>query len=142
MMFVRAIALVSVLLFTSLSFADANNEADINVRLKRLSNELRCLVCQNSTLADSDAPLAQDLRNEIRKLMEEGKSDEEVVAFLVARYGDFVTFRPPVNANTALLWFGPFIMLAIGMITLVVVLKRRAKLLESQQTTTQDHTET
>lgn len=142
MMFVRAIALVSVLLFTSLSFADANNEADINVRLKRLSNELRCLVCQNSTLADSDAPLAQDLRNEIRKLMEEGKSDEEVVAFLVARYGDFVTFRPPVNANTALLWFGPFIMLAIGMITLVVVLKRRAKLIESQQTTTQDHTET
>lgn len=142
MMFLRAIALVSLMLFTSLSFADANNEADINVRLKRLSNELRCLVCQNSTLADSDAPLAQDLRNEIRKLMEEGKSDEEVVAFLVARYGDFVTFRPPVNANTALLWFGPFIMLAIGMITLVVVLKRRAKLLESQQTTTQDHTET
>jgi cytochrome c-type biogenesis protein CcmH len=142
MMFLRAIALVSLMLFTSLSFADANNEADINVRLKRLSNELRCLVCQNSTLADSDAPLAQDLRNEIRKLMEEGKSDEEVVAFLVARYGDFVTFRPPVNANTALLWFGPFIMLAIGMVTLVVVLKRRAKLLESQQTTTQDHADT
>lgn len=132
MMFLRAMALMGLLFFSSFSLADTANEADIDVRLKRLSNELRCLVCQNSTLADSDAPLAQDLRNEIRKLMEEGKSDEEVVAFLVARYGDFVTFRPPVNANTALLWFGPFIMLAIGMITLVVVLRRRAKLIDSQ----------
>ena len=105
----------------------------MQARLKNLSTELRCLVCQNSTLADSDAPLAQDLRNEIRKLIETGKSDEEVVAYLVARYGDFVTFRPPVNASTALLWFGPFIMLIIGLITLIVVLKKRAKLLAAEE---------
>ena len=108
-------------------------DSPIDARLRELSTELRCLVCQNSTLADSDAPLAQDLRREIRKLMEAGKTDEEIVAYLVARYGDFVTFRPPVNASTALLWFGPFIMLIIGAITLVVVLKKRAAILTSEE---------
>lgn len=129
----RTLALITLLFSSGFSLADINTEQDINARLKRLSNELRCLVCQNSTLADSDAPLAQDLRNEIRKLMEQGKTDDEVVDFLVARYGDFVTFRPPMNANTALLWFGPFIMLGIGMITLVVVLKRRAAMIDDEQ---------
>ncbi|MGQ0442688.1 MAG: cytochrome c-type biogenesis protein [Methylophilaceae bacterium] len=98
----------------------------IEARLKALSTELRCLVCQNSTLADSDAALATDLRNEIRTLMQKGKTDEEVVSYLVARYGDFVRYRPPVNATTALLWFGPFLMLLIGGIALIVVLKKRA----------------
>lgn len=122
---------VLLLTFTSLSFAaDKPSSAATEVRLKGLSTELRCLVCQNSTLADSDAELAQDLRNEIRTLIDEGKTDEEVVAFLVARYGDFVTFRPPVNANTALLWFGPFIMLIIGAIILIVTLRKRAGIVE------------
>ncbi len=125
------IALMLVLSTTVYS-ADKAHDPEIEARLKHLSNELRCLVCQNTTLADSDAPLAQDLRNEVRKLMEQGKTDEEVVAYLVARYGDFVTFRPPVKASTALLWFGPFAMLIIGLITLVVVLKKRAKLLEAE----------
>ncbi len=121
--------------FVTTSFAQDNvsESPAVEARLKKLSTELRCLVCQNSTLADSDAPLAQDLRNEIRKLIETGKTDEEVVAYLVARYGDFVTFRPPVNATTALLWFGPFLMLVIGLITLVVVLKKRATLLASEE---------
>lgn len=132
MILLRALTMITLLFFSSFSLAD-NTEQNIDTRLKRLSNELRCLVCQNSTLADSDAPLAQDLRNEIRKLMEQGKTDDEVVAFLVSRYGDFVTFRPPMNANTAFLWFGPFIMLAIGMVTLVVVLKRRTAIIEHQQ---------
>lgn len=132
MILLRALTMITLLFFSGFSLAD-NTEQDIDTRLKRLSNELRCLVCQNSTLADSDAPLAQDLRNEIRKLMEQGKTDDEVVAFLVSRYGDFVTFRPPMNANTAFLWFGPFIMLAIGMITLVVVLKRRTAIIEHEQ---------
>ncbi|MDG2293319.1 MAG: cytochrome c-type biogenesis protein CcmH, partial [Methylophilaceae bacterium] len=110
MMKLRYVLLTLVVTFSSLSVAtDKPSTAATEVRLKRLSTELRCLVCQNSTLADSDAELAQDLRNEIRTLIDDGKTDEEVVAFLVARYGDFVTFRPPVNANTALLWFGPFI---------------------------------
>ena len=98
----------------------------IEARLKALSQELRCLVCQNTTLADSNAPLAEDLRNEIRTLMNEGKSDDEVVAYLVERYGNFVRYRPPVNNETALLWFGPFIMLLIGAITLFIVLKKRS----------------
>ncbi|MFV1922873.1 MAG: cytochrome c-type biogenesis protein [Methylotenera sp.] len=120
------------ILSTAAYSADKGADPEFEARLKHLSNELRCLVCQNTTLADSDAPLAQDLRNEVRKLMEQGKTDEEVVAYLVARYGDFVTFRPPVKASTALLWFGPFAMLIIGLITLVVVLKKRAKLLEAE----------
>ncbi len=99
----------------------------IEARLKTLSTELRCLVCQNTTLADSDAPLANDLRNEIRALMQQGKTDDEIIAYLVDRYGDFVRYRPPVQANTALLWLGPFIMLVIGAITLFIVLKKRSK---------------
>ena len=133
--FIALALFMSALSFHTTSFAQdqVSESPAVEARLKNLSTELRCLVCQNSTLADSDAPLAQDLRNEIRKLIETGKSDEEVVAYLVARYGDFVTFRPPVNASTALLWFGPFIMLIIGLITLIFVLKKRAKLLAAEE---------
>ena len=131
---IRNLLFVLLLAFASSSFAnEIVTDSPIDARLRELSTELRCLVCQNSTLADADAPLAQDLRREIRKLMEAGKTDEEIVAYLVARYGDFVTFRPPVNASTALLWFGPFIMLIIGAITLVVVLKKRAAILTSEE---------
>lgn len=134
MKIIRNIFLTLMLTFSSVSFA-TDNAADpvVEARLKRLSTELRCLVCQNSTLADSDAPLAKDLRNEIRKLIQSGKTDEEVVDYLVARYGDFVRFRPPVNATTALLWFGPFVMLIIGAITLVLVLKKRSAILASEE---------
>ncbi|MFT6394480.1 MAG: cytochrome c-type biogenesis protein CcmH [Methylophilaceae bacterium] len=131
---IRNLSLVLLLAFATSSFAnEIVTDSRIDARLRQLSTELRCLVCQNSTLADSDAPLAQDLRREIRKLMEAGKTDEEIVAYLVERYGDFVTFRPPVNASTALLWFGPFIMLIIGAITLVIVLKKRAAILTSEE---------
>ena len=131
---IRNLSLVLLLAFATSSFAnEIVTDSRIDARLRQLSSELRCLVCQNSTLADSDAPLAQDLRREIRKLMEAGKTDEEIVAYLVERYGDFVTFRPPVNASTALLWFGPFIMLIIGAITLVIVLKKRAAILTSKE---------
>lgn len=123
----RALLFILLCAFNSTSLAaDKPSNAETEARLKSLSTELRCLVCQNSTLADSDAALAQDLRNEIRKLIDEGKTDEDVVKYLVARYGDFVTFRPPVNASTALLWFGPFIMLLIGAIILILTLKKRA----------------
>ena len=129
----RKIFITLMLVLSTTAYSDDKaHDPEIETRLKHLSNELRCLVCQNTTLADSDAPLAKDLRNEVRKLMEQGKTDEEVVAYLVARYGDFVTFRPPVKASTALLWFGPFAMLIIGLITLVLVLKKRARLLEAE----------
>lgn len=112
--------------------ADKTSNPEVEARLKRLSTELRCLVCQNSTLADSDAELAQDLRNEIRVLLIEGKTDEEVIDYLVTRYGDFVRFRPPMNASTALLWFGPFLMLIIGAVTLIVVLKKRSAAIDAE----------
>jgi cytochrome c-type biogenesis protein CcmH len=98
----------------------------LEARLKNVSQELRCLVCQNTTLADSSAPLAEDLRREIRVLMREGKSDKEVVEYLVARYGDFVLYRPPVNNYTAFLWFGPFLILILGGFILYRVLKKHA----------------
>lgn len=107
------------------------SNAKIEARLKVLSTELRCLVCQNTTLADSDAPLAEDLRKEIRTLMHAGKTDEEVTAYLVERYGNFVRYRPPVNNETALLWFGPFIILLIGAISLFFVLKKRSAAIDS-----------
>jgi cytochrome c-type biogenesis protein CcmH len=131
---IRNLLLVLLFAFWTCSFANETvTDSPIDGRLRQLSTELRCLVCQNSTLADSDAPLAQDLRREVRKLMEAGKTDKEIVAYLVARYGDFVTFRPPVNFSTALLWFGPFIMLIGGAITLVIVLKKRAAILISEE---------
>ena len=98
----------------------------LEARLKAMSQELRCLVCQNTTLADSSAPLAEDLRKEIRAQMRAGKSDQEVIDYLVARYGDFVRYRPPVNNSTALLWFGPFLILIIGGFVLYRVLKKHA----------------
>jgi cytochrome c-type biogenesis protein CcmH len=98
----------------------------LEARLKVLSQELRCLVCQNQTLSDSNAPLAEDLRKEIREQMRAGKSDQEVIDYLVARYGDFVRYRPPVNRSTALLWVGPFIGLLAGAFLLIRTLKKRA----------------
>jgi len=90
-----------------------------------ISEEMRCLVCQNESLAASHAELAVDLRNEIRDQIKRGASDKEVVDFMVQRYGDFVLYRPPVKATTALLWFGPFVFLALGAAGLLLYLKRR-----------------
>jgi cytochrome c-type biogenesis protein CcmH len=80
-----------------------------------LAKQLRCLVCQNETIADSRAGLAVDLRNKLREQMAAGKSDEEIIAFMTERYGDFVLYRPPLKATTVLLWVGPFLLLAIGL---------------------------
>lgn len=96
-------------------------------RMLKLSEELRCLVCQNQSLADSGSGLADDLRREIRSMMAQGKTDKEIVDFLVQRYGDFVRYRPPVKATTVLLWFGPFALLAVGGIALTRQLKQRKK---------------
>jgi cytochrome c-type biogenesis protein CcmH len=98
-------------------------------RLMNLSRELRCLVCQNETLADSRADLAVDLRNEIREQMKAGKTDQEIIAFLTARYGDFVLYRPPVKTTTYFLWFGPFVLLLGGLFLLFRYLKQRRQLI-------------
>jgi len=94
-------------------------------RVLNLSRELRCLVCQNETLADSRAELAVDLRNQVREQMKAGKSDEEIITFLTARYGDFVLYRPRVRPVTYVLWFGPFILLAAGLVILFRYVRRR-----------------
>jgi cytochrome c-type biogenesis protein CcmH len=99
----------------------------LEVQVNRLSTELRCMVCQNQTLADSSAPLAEDLRTKIRELAAQGKSDQEIIDYLVARYGDFVLYRPPVKSTTLFLWIGPFALLLIGMIGLVILLRRQKK---------------
>ncbi|HYO92099.1 MAG TPA: cytochrome c-type biogenesis protein [Pyrinomonadaceae bacterium] len=100
-------------------------------RVMRLAEDLRCLVCQNETLAGSQAPLAVDLRQQIREQLKAGKSEQEIIAFMTERYGDFVLFRPPVKATTYLLWFGPFLLLAAGiMVQLRYLKKRRERVLD------------
>jgi len=101
-------------------------------RYKHLIAELRCLVCQNQSLADSDAGLAHDLRREVWELMDQGKSDTDVKAFLVARYGDFVLYNPPVKPSTYILWYGPFVLLGVGLLVLLRTLKRRSNQTESR----------
>lgn len=103
---------------------------EIERRMVALSEDLRCLVCQNETIAASRADFANDLRREIREQMQANKSDKEIVDFLVARYGDFVLYRPPMKSTTLLLWFGPFIFLLTGAVFLVFYLKRRRKHIE------------
>ena len=113
-------------------------DPEIEKRLQALSQELRCLVCQNETLADSRAGLAEDLRREIRDQMKAGKSDKEIIAFLTARYGDFVLYRPRVTPTTYLLWFGPFVLLAVGLLVLYQQLKHRRRQITQQPLTDQD----
>ncbi len=99
----------------------------VEKRLIEISEELRCLVCQNESLAGSQAELAKDLREEVRGLIKEGKSDSEVKDFLVSRYGDFVLYRPQLKPTTYLLWAGPFLLLFIGLFALVRFLKQRSE---------------
>lgn len=108
-------------------------------RLKQLAVELRCLVCQNQTLADSNAPLAEDLRREVREMIAKNMSDKEIIEFLTARYGDFVLYRPPLKATTTLLWVGPFLLLAVGATVLVITLRRRAGKVVDVPVTDEEH---
>lgn len=113
-------------------FASATNEAALaddpvaEKRLQELSKELRCLVCQNETIAGSNAELAVDLRREIRGMIRDGRSDSEILDFMVTRYGDFVLYRPPVKGITLLLWIGPLALLLIGILAMRGYLKRRS----------------
>jgi cytochrome c-type biogenesis protein CcmH len=135
--------LVIILLIPSLAAAEeARPLADnpqIEARLKTLAVELRCLVCQNQTLADSHAPLAEDLRREVREMIAKGMSDREIIDFLVQRYGDFVLYRPPWKASTTLLWLGPFLLLIAGATGLVFALRRRQKKLTDVSLSEEEH---
>ena len=130
-------ALIALLVFgtffgSTVAIAGEVNEAAVAAdpvaekRLQGLSEELRCLVCQNQSIADSHADLASDLKREIRTMIQAGKSDKEIIDFMVARYGDFVLYKPPVKATTLFLWAGPLLFMLIGLIALVRYLRRRA----------------
>ena len=100
----------------------------LEARVTAITAELRCLVCQNQTIADSNSGLADDLRMQVREQLRKGASDAQVLSFMTERYGDFVLYRPPFKASTALLWIGPTALLVIGLGALVLVLRRRSKL--------------
>ena len=110
----------------------------LEARMLRLSKELRCLVCQNETLADSQADLAKDLREEVREKMRQGMTDAEIKHYLTQRYGDFVLYKPPVKSITWLLWFGPFILLLGSAASLVFFLQRRRRVLDEAPLATED----
>jgi cytochrome c-type biogenesis protein CcmH len=116
------------LLAGSLTYAiediELNNVED-EPRFNELANELRCMVCQNQSIADSNAELARDFRNQVKEKINAGQSNEDIVDFMVARYGDYILYRPPFNMATALLWIGPFLLVAIGFIIVVRVRKRQ-----------------
>ena len=130
------LALFGLIILWSVGFTVTAKEAQpsaadpvLEERVMKLSRELRCLVCQNETLADSRADLAEDLRNQIREQMKAGKSDKEIITFLTDRYGKFVLYRPPVDPTTYLLWFGPFVLLLAGLLLLFRYVKQRSGLI-------------
>jgi cytochrome c-type biogenesis protein CcmH len=130
--FTIAFALAAALaMLTQARAADAPTVAAdpaLEARVMAISAELRCLVCQNQTIADSHADLAIDLRNQVREMVKRGDSQAQIVEYMTARYGDFVLYRPPVKKTTALLWFGPALMLVGGVAVFVLVLRRRQRL--------------
>ena len=110
--------------FEPRSFASPEHEQ----RYHTLIEELRCLVCQNQTIADSNADLASDLRREVYRMVEDGQSTEAITGFMVERYGDFVLYRPPLQGGTVLLWGGPFVLATAGLAVLIVYLRRRRRI--------------
>jgi cytochrome c-type biogenesis protein CcmH len=109
-----------------------SDDPELEKRVMALSEQLRCLVCQNETLAGSHADLAADLRQEIREQMKAGKSDQEIIAFLTARYGKFIRYNPPFDPTTYLLWVGPFVLLLGGIVLLLRYVKQRRDLISEQ----------
>ena len=105
-------------------------DPEVEKRMLALTMDLRCLVCQNESIADSRADFSNDMRREIRQKIKENKSDEEIIQFLVDRYGDFVLYNPPIKPTTIMLWFGPILLFVIGFISLLTYLKRRREQIE------------
>ncbi len=112
--------------------APASADPALEARVMRLSNELRCLVCQNETIAASHADLAVDLRNQVREMLREGKSEADVLRYMTDRYGDFVLYRPPLKSTTVVLWYGPAALLVLGLAGLWWMLLRRNRLAADQ----------
>ena len=134
-----ALLCVVPLVATAKEAAPLADDPALEQRVMKLSSELRCLVCQNQSLADSHADLAIDLRNQVRDQMRAGKSDAEIKDWLTQRYGDFVLYRTPLRSGTWLLWFGPFLLLIGGLAGLLVYMKRRRQHVASSELTPQEH---
>jgi len=126
--------LIAFVLAAALGVAQAKDAAPVaadpvlEARMQRIAIELRCLVCQNQTIADSPAGLSDDLRRDIREQLQRGATDQQVVQYMTDRYGDFIRYRPPVKGSTMALWIGPAVLLVLGIAVLVIALRRRAKL--------------
>ncbi len=119
-------AIVTMVAFAAaLAHADGSSQSAVDARMKAIADELRCLVCQNQTISDSNASLAVDLRNQIKEQVAAGKSDEEIRDYMVTRYGDFVLYRPPFKASTLVLWLGPPLLLGAGFLLFWGILRRR-----------------
>jgi len=118
---------VSVSLLGITSKAAENPNPQTEQRIRQLEEKLRCLVCQNQTLADSNAELASDLRRQVREQVAAGRSDDQIIDYLVQRYGDFVLYEPPFKATTVLLWVGPFALLVAAALVLISILRRRRR---------------
>ena len=114
---------------------DFTNQAE-RARYRVLVEELRCPKCQNQNIADSDSPIAMDMRDEIFKKLEQGESDEQIIGFLVDRYGDFVRYKPPVNSRTMILWYGPAGLLVFGFLMVALIVYRRRR---DERTATEQH---
>ena len=112
--------------------APAAEDPVLEARMLRIATELRCRVCQNQTIADSHAELAVDLRNQVKEMLKRGDSDQMIIDYMTARYGDFVLYRPPLKGTTLVLWFGPGLLLIGGLFTLFLVLRRRSRLSPDQ----------
>jgi cytochrome c-type biogenesis protein CcmH len=110
----------------------ASNDPVLEAQMMHIASELRCLVCQNQTIADSHAALAVDLRQQVRELIAQGKTQTEIFDFMTARYGDFVLYRPPLKGTTLLLWVGPALMAVLGMLVLFLILRRRSRMGQDQ----------
>ena len=121
--------LLLALSFTAQAAIDTYSFSDevTRQRYRTLVEELRCPMCQNQNIADSNAPIALDLRREIHALLEQGQSDEQIINYLVARYGDFVRYKPPLNPTTWLLWFGPVALLLVGLGGLLLIIRSRRR---------------
>jgi len=128
----RAVLAALLLAIAGAAFAQSSEIAKpdpaVERRMKALAEELRCLVCQNQTIADSHADLAIDLRQQIREMLQKGQTNQQVLQYMTDRYGDFVLYRPPVKATTWLLWFGPGVLLVGGLIGLILILRRRTRM--------------
>lgn len=138
---------IAVLIFTALMVTSAANASPVEtfefrdevtkVRFQALSKELRCPKCQNQNLADSNSPIAADLRRELYDLLQQGKADSEIVNFMVSRYGEFVLYRPRVSSITYVLWFGPALLILIGVIVVIVILRKKPAAKENLALSTQ-----